>query len=280
MPTIRCKACGRLYDYRKQGMCPKCGAYNRPPRRERVDPDGTVHYVDREDPSGVVRAHPGEKVCYEEKTCYEDQVRPSLAQRVQAVREARRDGGYIVAAVVVVLLLAPVIGSCAARHPAQSYPEPVAPAQEIVSGLTDLGNDAELVEYRASWEYDLLTEYTGDGFCYPGYLFSLLGQDGYVSALTLDSGVLTAAIPGYPEIAAPPELVLTLDTGEDDTIETTYMPCTSFEDNTYSYDLLMLSQDLRSQIIFLDLQIPLSAYDGKAADILVDISDVLPVNNQ
>ena len=29
MSVIRCKACGCVYDYNKQGMCPKCGAYNR-----------------------------------------------------------------------------------------------------------------------------------------------------------------------------------------------------------------------------------------------------------
>ena len=40
MASIRCKACGCTYDYNKEGMCPKCGAYNRPPHRERVDPDG------------------------------------------------------------------------------------------------------------------------------------------------------------------------------------------------------------------------------------------------
>ena len=26
MPAIRCKACGKTYDYRKEGFCPKCGA--------------------------------------------------------------------------------------------------------------------------------------------------------------------------------------------------------------------------------------------------------------
>ena len=46
MATIRCRSCGRIYDYNKQDMCPKCGAYNRPPHRERVDPDGTVHFVE------------------------------------------------------------------------------------------------------------------------------------------------------------------------------------------------------------------------------------------
>ena len=48
MATIRCRSCGRIYDYNKQDMCPKCGAYNRPPHRERVDPDGTVHFVEEQ----------------------------------------------------------------------------------------------------------------------------------------------------------------------------------------------------------------------------------------
>ena len=70
MATIRCRSCGRIYDYNKQDMCPKCGAYTRPLHRERVDPDGTVHFV--EDQSIPPRRG---KVCYEEKTCYEDQTR-------------------------------------------------------------------------------------------------------------------------------------------------------------------------------------------------------------
>lgn len=70
MATIRCRSCGRIYDYNKQDMCPKCGAYNRPPHRERVDPDGTVHFVEGQS----IPPRRG-KVCYEEKTCYEDQTR-------------------------------------------------------------------------------------------------------------------------------------------------------------------------------------------------------------
>ena len=64
MATIRCKACGRVYNYDKNGTCPKCGAYNRPPRKEIVEADGTVRYVTTES-----------KVCYEEEECYEDEVR-------------------------------------------------------------------------------------------------------------------------------------------------------------------------------------------------------------
>ena len=64
MATIRCRSCGRIYDYNKQDMCPKCGAYNRPPRQEWVDAEGTVHYAGQE------------KECYEEKVCYEEQTAP------------------------------------------------------------------------------------------------------------------------------------------------------------------------------------------------------------
>lgn len=73
MASIRCKACGCTYDYNKEGMCPKCGAYNRPPRRERVDPDGSIHYLEPRD--AAVPPHRGKKVCYEQKTCYEEQTR-------------------------------------------------------------------------------------------------------------------------------------------------------------------------------------------------------------
>lgn len=73
MASIRCKACGCTYDYNKEGMCPKCGAYNRPPRRERVDPDGSIHYLEPRD--AAVLPHHGKKVCYEQKTCYEEQTR-------------------------------------------------------------------------------------------------------------------------------------------------------------------------------------------------------------
>lgn len=64
MPTIRCAACGKHYDYRQEGCCPRCGAYNRPPRREWVEADGSVHH-----------GTPSEKVCYEKKVCFEEQTR-------------------------------------------------------------------------------------------------------------------------------------------------------------------------------------------------------------
>ena len=78
MPTIRCAACGKHYDYHQEGCCPRCGAYNRPPRREWVAADGSVHH-----------GTPSEKVCYEKKVCFEEQTRkprkkPSAPQAASA----------------------------------------------------------------------------------------------------------------------------------------------------------------------------------------------------
>ena len=44
MATMKCKSCGRTYNYRSSELCPKCGAYNRPPHQMRVgfDENGSV----------------------------------------------------------------------------------------------------------------------------------------------------------------------------------------------------------------------------------------------
>ena len=95
MQMIRCAACGRRYDYRQEGCCPHCGAYNRPPRREWVDADGTVHHGKERTQA---QPRPG-KVCYEEKTCsedkqcYEEQVRKS---RKKAAAPAAQSGERVV----------------------------------------------------------------------------------------------------------------------------------------------------------------------------------------
>lgn len=39
MATMKCKACNRVYNYRNSELCPKCGAYNRPPHRMQVEFD-------------------------------------------------------------------------------------------------------------------------------------------------------------------------------------------------------------------------------------------------
>lgn len=71
MAMVQCKACGKIYDYEKNGCCPSCGAYNRPPRRERVDADGTVHHLTGQERRSVPR---GGKVCFEKKECHEKEV--------------------------------------------------------------------------------------------------------------------------------------------------------------------------------------------------------------
>lgn len=65
MAMIHCKACGKVYGYEKHGCCPSCGAYNRPPRREQVQADGTVHHLTERDRSPLPH---GDKVCYEQQT--------------------------------------------------------------------------------------------------------------------------------------------------------------------------------------------------------------------
>lgn len=149
MPNIRCKTCGRTYSYEKQGMCPKCGAYNRPPRRERVDPDGSVHYLDdRSAITGVVPNHPRDKVCFEEKVCYEEQAKkPSAAgtvrfaaERFSKMPKKKRESAAasLVGVVLALIFFISGIRSCQAdlarrfTTPEPDYPisEPVYPAYE------------------------------------------------------------------------------------------------------------------------------------------------------
>ncbi len=87
MISVRCRSCGRRYDYAKDDCCPGCGAFNRPPKRELVDADGTVRHLS--DAEFDERSHAAlgkvcfeEKECHEEKSCYEYEARPAaLAKR-------------------------------------------------------------------------------------------------------------------------------------------------------------------------------------------------------
>ena len=154
MSAIRCRACGRIYDYEKQGLCPKCGAYNRPPRRECVDADGTVRELDPR--SAVVPPRRGKKVCYEQKTCFEDQTRPagrtrsfqrdwstvrddaqSLLSKFQN-RGKKKNGGLIGVAIALLILLPPFILNFCTNSRYEPTPEPdwsvdtsVAPATPV-----------------------------------------------------------------------------------------------------------------------------------------------------
>ena len=46
MRLIRCEDCGRRYDFERDEFCPRCGAFNHPANRWRVDQAGNVVRVD------------------------------------------------------------------------------------------------------------------------------------------------------------------------------------------------------------------------------------------
>lgn len=101
MASIRCKACGKTYDSR-EGFCPKCGAYNRPPRREWVDAGGDVHYAEQE------KVCYEQKECHEEKVCYENQTRrprPHIQWHVPKKNAASGVIGAVIAVSIVIVLI-------------------------------------------------------------------------------------------------------------------------------------------------------------------------------
>ena len=44
MANVRCYECKKAYDYYEDGFCPRCGAFNRPPRASRIDASGNIVY--------------------------------------------------------------------------------------------------------------------------------------------------------------------------------------------------------------------------------------------
>ncbi len=84
MATIRCKGCGAFYRYEKEGCCPRCGAYNRPPVREKVDADGTVRHMT--DDSFARHGGGSDKVCFETKECHEEQARQYRAPKTASAQ--------------------------------------------------------------------------------------------------------------------------------------------------------------------------------------------------
>ena len=93
MSDVKCKACGKRYNYNECGCCPNCGAYNRPPRRERVTAEGDVfHISDEEYQNRAKRTETQDgKVCFEKKVCYEDQAHSSS----QYTRPSAFADGYV-----------------------------------------------------------------------------------------------------------------------------------------------------------------------------------------
>ena len=91
MAILRCKGCGKMYNYEKEGMCPKCGAYNRPPQRNSIYADGTVHHAEDYDFERPAAPKAG-KVCYEEKECHEDTARRVRTQGVYHIPHIDKPG--------------------------------------------------------------------------------------------------------------------------------------------------------------------------------------------
>lgn len=109
MELIRCKACGKRYNYRTEGCCPDCGAYNRPPRKEWVRADGSI-YVDTQQKKAELSS---EKECYEKKVCYEKKFHEKSApkqktpqQSPQGVGKQTKKSTQIVAIALAVLSIA------------------------------------------------------------------------------------------------------------------------------------------------------------------------------
>ncbi len=283
MPTIHCKACGRIYSYEKQGMCPKCGAYNRPPRRERVDPDGSVHYLDdRSAITGVVPNHPRDKVCCEEKVCYEEQAKEPSFRDVEnimatffpkaASKNRGKELGIVIAVLVVALILINTI-DFTPRQPEPDYPisEPVysSDQSDYLSNVY-VGDNVVTYEYNSSYWPD----YDGSGCCWPGQRFKLMGMWCYVSSLSVEDDVLIATVHYFPDDAIAPDLVVMLDDNSTITI-----PCFDSE-SPFTYDLSMLLEEERYRAVLYTLDFPDTDRFGGVSvptgDVIqVDVTEVL-----
>lgn len=277
MPNIRCKTCGRTYSYEKQGMCPKCGAYNRPPRRERVDPDGSVHYLDdRSAITGVVPNHPRDKVCYEEqakKPSAAGTMR-SAAERFSKMPKKKRESAAASLVGVVLALIFSISGirSCQADLARRfTTPEPDYPISEPVYPAYEAEADSVLTyEYSSSdWP-----DYDGSGCCWPGQRFELMGMWPYVSSLSVEDDVLIATVQYFPDDAIAPDLVVTLDDNSTITI-----PCFDAE-YPFTYDLSLLSEEERYHAALYTLDFPDAYHAGgitaPTGDVIrVDVTEVL-----
>lgn len=276
MPNIRCKTCGRTYSYEKQGMCPKCGAYNRPPRRERVDPDGSIHYLDdRSAITGAVPNHPRDKVCFEEKVCYEEQAKKPSFRDVEHIAASifpkmankKRGGGLGI--VISVLVFALVLINTIDFTPRQ--PEPDYPISESVYPAYEAEADSVLTyEYRS----DDWPNYDGNGYCHPGQRFKLMGMNPYVSSLSVQDDLLTVVVQYFPSEALYPDLVVTL---ADNTIVT--IPAYA-NVRPFTYDLSLLTEDERDLAVLYTLDFPDAYHAGgitaPTGDVIrVDVTEVL-----
>ena len=98
MVLVKCKACSKRYDYHQHGCCPECGAYNRPPQRNRVGADGVVHHLkdtDFLDNTAKRRNSQSGKVCFERDVCFEDQTRRASSGEKSWAKMAGETSAYL-----------------------------------------------------------------------------------------------------------------------------------------------------------------------------------------
>lgn len=190
MPAIRCKACGKTYDSR-EGFCPKCGAYNRPPRREWVDAGGDVHYAEQE------KVCYEQKECHEEKVCYENQTRrPRPHIRRPAAGKSPSSAVTFIAVAVAVIVLFAVLRGVSGDIFDRNEPMPdygwgqVAPAEEIEAAVreyAEMGATFYLEDsaftathITADWENDILKVYVAEGDTYQTFPYLVqVDSDGF-----------------------------------------------------------------------------------------------------
>ena len=46
MRRVRCYECGKMYDFDTDDFCPRCGAFNQPPKSTAIDANGSVIRVE------------------------------------------------------------------------------------------------------------------------------------------------------------------------------------------------------------------------------------------
>lgn len=86
MIKVSCYECGRAYDYEEDAFCPKCGAFNQPPRSARIGADGSVVRVD-----GLnERGHKGSFVHQELHTEDRERRRIGLEKGVRRIPQTSR----------------------------------------------------------------------------------------------------------------------------------------------------------------------------------------------
>lgn len=145
MARIKCKNCGKAYRYETEGCCPECGAYNRPPRREKVNADGSVYHINdanylenRYEQAKVQRGKVcfEEKECHEEKVCYEEQAKPRKAVTITPMlnqtdkrsgRKQSKKPASIIAVVIAVIaaIVGPISQLVADHTPDYPAPDPI-----------------------------------------------------------------------------------------------------------------------------------------------------------